>query len=64
MGIFSKKKSVRENPYIYIPSSEAQAWGKELEERMVRLGHVSEEELEEARPDWYRRFLKLEEEES
>ena len=56
-GIFLKKKSVRENPYIYIPSSEARAWGKELEERMVRLGHVSEEELEEARPDWYGRFL-------
>ena len=56
-GIFLKKKSVRENPYIYVPSSEAKAWAEELEERMVRLGHVTEEELEEARPDWYGKFL-------
>ena len=56
-GIFLKKKSVRENPYIYIPSSEAKAWAEEHEERMVRLGYVSEEQLEESRPDWYGKFL-------
>ena len=55
-GIFLKKKSVRENPYIYIPSLEAKAWAEEHEERMVRLGHVSEEQLEESRPDWIGKF--------
>ncbi len=56
-GIFRNKQSTRQNPYIYIPATEAKAWGKELEERMLRLGHITKEEIEGARPDWHGRFL-------
>ncbi|MGK0188647.1 MAG: hypothetical protein ACI9R3_004458 [Verrucomicrobiales bacterium] len=36
--------------------SEAKAWGKELEERAVRLGYLSREEIEGAKPDWHGEF--------
>jgi len=55
--LFGKNKILRENPYGYIPVSEARAWRQELEERAVKQGSITEEELEGARPDWAGDFL-------
>lgn len=55
-GLFGKQRKSRETPLVYIPTLELKAWGKELEERMLRLGKVSQEELEEAKPDWPEEF--------
>jgi hypothetical protein len=55
--LFGKNKILRDNPYGYIPVSEARAWRRELEERAVRQGLVTEEELEGSKPDWHGEFL-------
>jgi hypothetical protein len=55
--LFGKNKVLRDNPYGYIPVSEAKAWREELEERAVRQGRITDEELEGARPDWHGEFL-------
>jgi hypothetical protein len=55
--LFGKTKTLRESPYGYIPVSEAKAWRHELEERALRQGTISQEELEGARPDWHGEFL-------
>jgi hypothetical protein len=55
--LFGKNKILREHPYGYVPVSEARAWRRELEERAVRQGLISEEELEGAKPDWHGEFL-------
>ncbi|MEY2510792.1 MAG: hypothetical protein QOE26_1555 [Verrucomicrobiota bacterium] len=55
--LFGKNKILRDNPYGYIPASEARAWRMELEARAVRQGLISEEELEGAKPDWQGEFL-------
>jgi hypothetical protein len=55
--LFGKNKILREHPYGYVPVSEARAWRKELEERAIRQGFISEEELEGAKPDWHGEFL-------
>jgi len=52
VSIFGKKRKVREMPYIYIPAVELKAWAAELEERIIRLGRISREELEGNKPDW------------
>ncbi len=56
VGLFGKAREVRSSPYIYIPSSEVKAWGAELEERIIRLGRITREELEGRRPDWQGEF--------
>ncbi len=55
--LFGKNKILRDNPYGYVPASEARAWRIELEERAVRQGLITEEELEGAKPDWQGAFL-------
>ena len=55
--LFGKNKIARDNPYGYVPVSEARAWREELEERAVRIGAVTTEELEGAKPDWHGDFL-------
>jgi hypothetical protein len=55
--LFGKNKILRENPYGYIPVSEVRAWRKELEERALRQGKITEEELEGSKPDWHGEFL-------
>jgi len=55
--LFGKNKILRDNPYGYVPASEARAWRLELEARAVRQGLISEEELEGAKPDWRGEFL-------
>ena len=60
VGFFGRKKGYRGNPYGYIPVSECKAWAAELEEKMLRLGHITEEDLEGAKPDWIGDFLKWE----
>jgi hypothetical protein len=55
--LFGKNKILRDNPYGYIPASEARAWRQELEARAVSQGTITEEELEGARPDWHGEFL-------
>jgi hypothetical protein len=55
--LFGKNKILRDNPYGYIPASEARAWRIELEERALRQGLISEEELEGSKPDWQGEFL-------
>ena len=57
LGFFGRKKGYRGNPYGYIPVSECKAWAEELEEKMLRLGHITKEELEGAKPDWTGDFL-------
>ncbi len=55
--LFGKNRILRDNPYGYIPASEARAWRRELEERAVKQGIITEEELEGAKPDWHGEFL-------
>lgn len=55
-GFFGRKQTVRETPVVYIPVSECKAWAEELKERMLRLGHVTKEELEGEKPDWSNDF--------
>ena len=55
-ALFGKQRQVRETPFIYVPVSELKAWAKELEARMVKLGKVTQEELEGAKPDWEGEF--------
>ena len=55
--LFGKNKILRDNPYGYVPVSEARAWRLELEARAVRQGLITEEELEGAKPDWQGEFL-------
>jgi hypothetical protein len=55
--LFGKNRILRDNPYGYIPVSEARAWRRELEQRAVAQGAVTEEELEGAKPDWSGDFL-------
>lgn len=51
-SIFGKQRKVRDTPFVYIPSSELKAWAAELEERIVRLGRITREELEGNKPEW------------
>ncbi|MEM7147124.1 MAG: hypothetical protein AAF591_18540 [Verrucomicrobiota bacterium] len=55
-GLFGKQRKARETPFVYVPISELKAWAHELEARMIRLGRVTEEELEGAIPDWKGEF--------
>jgi hypothetical protein len=55
--LFGKNRILRDNPYGYIPASEARAWREELERRALSQGTITEEELEGARPDWSGEFL-------
>ena len=55
--LFGKNRIARDNPYGYIPVSEARAWQEELEGRAVRLGNVTAEELQNSKPEWYDDFL-------
>jgi len=55
--LFGKNRILRDNPYGYIPASEARAWREELEERAISQGTITEEELEGARPNWSGEFL-------
>jgi len=55
--LFGKNRILRDNPYGYIPASEARAWRKELEERALSQGTITAEELEGARPNWSGEFL-------
>jgi hypothetical protein len=55
--LFGKTKTLRDSPYGYVPVSEAQAWRKELEERAVRQGMITQEDLEGSKPDWHGEFL-------
>ena len=49
--LFGKNKIARSNPYGYVPVSEIRAWRKELEERAVQRGLITEEEIKDAAPD-------------
>lgn len=60
VGLFGKERKKRESPYGYIPASELKAWAKELEERIVRLGRISQEELDARKPDWEEDFWEWE----
>ena len=55
--LFGKTKTLRASPYGYVPICEAQAWRKELEERAVRQGMITQEDLEGSKPDWHGEFL-------
>ncbi|MEO7931535.1 MAG: hypothetical protein ABIT76_00105 [Chthoniobacterales bacterium] len=55
--LFGKNKILRENPYGYVPASEAKAWRQELEERAVKQGAITIEDLEGSKPDWHGEFL-------
>ena len=54
---FGKNRVLRERPYGCIPTSELKAWRAELEERAVRNGELTEEELDGLNPDWHGEFL-------
>lgn len=55
-SLFGKQRQKRERPFVYVPSSELRAWATELEERIVRLGRITREELEGRKPDWHGAF--------
>ena len=55
--LFGKPRKARELAYGYVPVSELKAWAKQLEERILRLGKVTPEELEGNKPDWSDDFL-------
>lgn len=50
-SLFGKVKYKRNTPVVLIPSSELKAWREELEERAIRLGRITREELEGTKPD-------------
>lgn len=54
IGLFGAERKTREFPYVYIPASELKAWASELEKRIVKLGRISQDELEKRKPDWDR----------
>jgi len=56
LALFGKTKEIRKSPQVYVSVSEAKAWGEELEERAVRLGYISRQDLEGAKPDWHGKF--------
>jgi hypothetical protein len=55
-GIFGKQRQTRETPLVYIPIGELKLWAAELEERMIRLGRITREEVEGDKPDWEGKF--------
>lgn len=55
-SLFGKTREVRDTPFVYVPASELKAWATELEERIIRLGRITREELEGRRPDWHGEF--------
>ncbi|WP_237764034.1 hypothetical protein [Terrimicrobium sacchariphilum] len=55
--LFGKERVLRQSPFAYIPVSEAKAWRKELEERAVKQGIITETELREAKPEWKRQLV-------
>lgn len=55
-SLFGKQRTSRETPFVYIPVAELKLWAEELEERMVRLGRVTKEEIEGDKPDWEGEF--------
>lgn len=55
--LFGTTKTLRDTPFSFIPVSEASAWRAELEERALKQGAVTQEELEGSRPDWHGEFL-------
>jgi hypothetical protein len=55
--LFGKTRTLRDTPYSYIPVSEARAWRTELEDRAIRQGVITREELEGSRPDWAGEFM-------
>jgi len=57
-GWFGKVKTLRDTAYTYIPVSEIKQWRQELEERALKNGAVTAEELEGLKPDWEGEFLK------
>lgn len=59
-SLFGKQRQSRETPLVYIPVCELKLWKAELEERMIRLGRVTREEIEGDKPDWEGAFWKWE----
>ena len=57
-SLFGKQRKAREVALIYVPVCELKLWAEELEERMVKLGKVTAEELEGDKPDWTNDFWK------
>jgi hypothetical protein len=55
-GIFGKQRETRTLPLVYIPVSELKLWAAELEERMIRLGRITREEIEGDKPEWESTF--------
>lgn len=55
-SIFGKQRESRETPFVYIPVCELKLWAAELEERMIRLGRITREEIEGDKPDWEGKF--------
>lgn len=55
-SLFGKQRKAREVALVYIPVCELKLWADELEERMVRLGKVTREELEGEKPEWTSAF--------
>jgi hypothetical protein len=51
--LFGKVPAKRELMVGYVPVSEVTAWRRELEQRALRKGIVTVEELKADRPDWY-----------
>jgi hypothetical protein len=57
IGRFFGASFKRGIPYAYVPVSEAKAWRKEIEERLLEKGKLTQDELEGSRPDWEGDFL-------
>ena len=55
--LFAKLPAKRKLMVGYIPVSEATAWRRELEERALRKGVVTKEDLEGDKPEWSEWFL-------
>ena len=59
-GLFGKQRKARQSPLVYIPVCELKLWAEELQERMIRLGRITREEIEGDKPDWQGRFWEWE----
>jgi hypothetical protein len=55
--LFGTTKTLRSSAFAYVPVREARAWREELEERGIKRGLITAEELEGAKPDWHGEFL-------
>jgi hypothetical protein len=52
-----RPREIRTSPYVYVPVIELKAWAEEIKARALKQGSITQEELQDATPDWEGEFL-------